>query len=235
MRPKRLVLIEDDPTIAELLAYNLRQAGYDVLLAADGKTGLELGLDADVDLALVDLMLPELDGMTVSRQLSARRPHLPIIMLTARTERQTVLEGFESGADDYMVKPFDLDELLARIAVRLRRAAPRSAERSARLEIEGLALDRDTHFLHTPDGTVFLKPKEYDLLELFLSQPGRLFSRDEIARRVWQQQFHSTSRTLDVHVRQLRVKLESVSAPVGIWNVRGVGYRLELLGEEAGG
>lgn len=234
MRPKQLLLIEDDPTIAELLAYNLRQAGYDVLLAADGRTGLELALTADVDLALVDLMLPEIDGMTVSRQLSAQRPHLPIIMLTARTDRETVLEGFESGADDYVVKPFDLDELLARIAVRLRRAVPPNVERSAHLEIEGIAMDRDTHFLHTQEGAVFLKPKEYDLLELLLSQPGRLFTRDEIARRVWQQQFHSTSRTLDVHVRQLRVKLESVSAPVAIWNVRGVGYRLERLVSEAG-
>lgn len=234
MRRKLLLLIEDDPTISELLAYNLRQAEYDVLVEAGGRNGLDTALSVDIDLALVDLMLPEVDGMSISRELSERKPMLPIIMLTAQAERETVLEGFECGADDYVVKPFDLDELLARIAVRIRRAESlSSASENRPPRIAGLTLDSDTHVLRTASGEVFLKPKEHDLLGLLLSEPGHLFSREEIAQRVWRQRYLPTSRTLDVHVRHLRVKLEEVSAPIEIRNVRGVGYRLEPVATQS--
>lgn len=229
MEPKTLLVIEDDPTISELLAYNLRQVGYEVLCERDGRAGLTAALAYDIDLAIVDLMLPELDGLSVSTEIGRKKPGLPIIMLTARTAREDLLQGFAAGADDYVTKPFDLDELLARVAARLRRAADGPAEGGEPVPIAGLTLDPDTHTLSTPAGSVYLKPKEYELLELLISQPGHLFRREEITHRVWRQQYASTSRTLDVHVRHVRAKLEEVAAPIAIENLRGVGYRVAPL------
>ena len=225
MDPKQLLLIEDDQTIAELLAYNLRHAGYDVLCETDGRAGLTAALSCDIDLVILDLMIPEIDGMAVSAELAHRKPDLPIIMLTARTGREDMLEGFAAGADDYITKPFDLDELLARVAARLRRTSPPSRAESP-VRIEGLRLDSDTHMLNASGGEVFLKPKEFELLQLLLSNPGHLFRREEITRGVWHQQYTSTSRTLDVHVRNVRAKLDQIHSPVTIQNVRGVGYRI---------
>jgi len=226
VEPRRLLLIEDDRTIAELLAYNLRKVGYQVLQASDGQTGLESALSEDLDLVLIDLMLPRLDGMTVAREISRAKPDLPLIVVTARSEREAMLEGYESGIDDFITKPFDLDELLARIAARLRRAASTSGRAQAPVSLDGLRLDADAHTLSGPSGEVFLKPKEYDLLNLLVSHPGHLFRREEITRRVWHQEYAPTSRTLDVHVRHVRVKLAQVGAPLTVHNVRGVGYRI---------
>lgn len=224
-----ILIIEDDPTIAEVLGYNLGRLGYRVLQERDGRAGLGTALSCDVDLLLLDLMLPELDGMTIARELTRQKPTLPIIMLTARSERETVLEGFDVGADDYVVKPFDLDELIARIGARLRRVAADQQTHepeAAMIEFAGLRVDSDTHTMRTAAGQVTLKPKEHDLLRLLLSRPAHLFGREEIVQRVWHQQYLPTSRTLDVHVRQLRVKLEEVGAGVKIGAVRGVGYRV---------
>jgi two-component system alkaline phosphatase synthesis response regulator PhoP len=228
VRPKTLLVIEDDQTIAELLAYNLRHAGYEVLCAHDGHAGLTAALSYDIDLAIVDLMLPELDGLSVSSEIARQKPGLPIIILTARTAREDMLAGFATGADDYVTKPFDLDELLARVAARLRRVESDSAAPEAPVAFGGLMLDPDTHTLTTSSGEVYLKPREYGLLEMLMSQPGHLFRREEIMHRVWQQQYTQSSRTLDVHVRHLRMKLEQVAAPIGIQNLRGVGYRIAL-------
>ena len=226
-----ILLVEDDPTIADLLAYNLKRAGYEVLQEGNGRAGLEAALTHQVDLVLMDLMLPGLDGMEVCRRLrgSPATRGIPVIMLTARGERESVLEGFESGAADYVTKPFDLDVLLARIAARLRRApaAARPPEAAAApVLVEDLTLDSDAHEVRTSRGKVALNPKEHDLLSLLLSQPGHLFPREEIVQKVWHQRYSPASRTLDVHVRHVRGKLEQVGARVTILAVRGVGYRL---------
>jgi two-component system, OmpR family, alkaline phosphatase synthesis response regulator PhoP len=231
---KCILLVEDDPTISDLVAYNLRRAGYDVLQEHNGRVGLETALTRSVDLVLMDLMLPGLDGMAASREIVRRKPALPIIMLTARSERETILEGFELGADDYIVKPFDIDLLLARIQARLRRTPAGIAVPSQRPEGGGLAtgdllLDRDAHVIRTPKGEVALNPKEHDLLELLLSRPGHLFPREEIVERVWHQKYLPASRSLDVHVRRLRAKLAQIGARVEIQTVRSVGYRLTPL------
>jgi len=224
---KCILLVEDDPTISDLLTYNLQHAGYEVLQEANGRAGLETALTHQVDLVLMDLMLPGLDGMTAAKEISRRKPDVPIIMLTARGERETMLAGFDSGADDYVTKPFDLELLLARIGARLRRTPePPSAETVAPLVIEDLDLDTDAHELRTGRGKVSLNPKEHDLLELLLSQPGHLFPREEIMLKVWHQRYNPASRTLDVHVRHLRSKLEQIGSAVTILAVRGVGYRL---------
>jgi DNA-binding response OmpR family regulator len=226
---KCILLVEDDPTISDLLAYNLKRAGYEVLQEGNGRAGLEAGLKNHIDLVLMDLMLPGLDGMTAAKEIARRKPGVPIIMLTARSERETMLEGFESGADDYITKPFDLDVLLARIAARLRRApgAAAAAETAAApVPVEDLVLDSDAHQVGTAGRKVALNPKEYDLLALLLSQPGHLFPREEIVQKVWHQRYNTASRTLDVHVRHIRSKLEQIEANVTVLAVRGVGYRL---------
>jgi DNA-binding response OmpR family regulator len=216
------------------VAYNLRRAGYDVLQEHNGRAGLETALSHGVDLVLMDLMLPGLDGLAASREIVRRKPSLPIIMLTARSERETILEGFESGADDYIVKPFDIDLLLARIQARLRRTpggitvAP-DTQKTGSLMTGDLVLDRDAHVMRTPGGEAALNPKEHDLLELLLSRPGHLFPREEIVERVWHQKYLPASRSLDVHIRRLRSKLAEIGARVELQTVRGVGYRLTPL------
>jgi DNA-binding response OmpR family regulator len=225
---KCILLVEDDPTISDLLAYNLKRAGYDVLQEGNGRAGLETALTHQVDLVLMDLMLPGLDGMTAAKEIHRRKPDVPLIMLTARGERETVLEGFESGADDYVTKPFDLDVLLARIAARLRRApaTPTAEAATAAVVTKDLTLDSDAHEVSTSQGKVALNPKEHDLLALLLSRPGHLFPREEIVQKVWHQRYNPASRTLDVHVRHVRSKLDQVGARVTVLAVRGVGYRL---------
>jgi DNA-binding response OmpR family regulator len=230
MKPESryILLVEDDPTISDLLAYNLRRAGYEVLQESNGRAGLEAALTHEIDLVLMDLMLPGLDGMTAAKEIARRKPGVPLIMLTARGERETMLQGFESGADDYVTKPFDLDVLLARIAARLRRAPAVSPVGAvvAPMALEGLTLDSDAHEVRAGQGTVALNPKEHDLLALLLSQPGHLFPREEIVQKVWHQRYDPASRTLDVHVRHVRSKLEQIGAQVTVLAVRGVGYRL---------
>jgi len=220
--------VEDDPTISDLLAYNLERAGYEVRKERTGRGGLEAALAGAADLVLMDLMLPGLDGIAASKEIKRHRPVLPIIMLTARSERETMLSGFEAGADDYVTKPFDMDVLLARIQARLRRPLVGSlpATPAAAVALFDITLDRDAHVVRGPHGSVALKPKEFDLLELLGSAPGHLFPREEIAERVWRHRYLPGSRSLDVHVRRLREKLESLGSTASLATVRGVGYRL---------
>jgi DNA-binding response OmpR family regulator len=225
--PPRILVVEDDPTIADLVTYNLERAGYRVQQERAGRPGLEAALAGAADLVLLDLMLPGLDGLTVAREIKRRKPHLPIIMLTARAERETVLEGFEAGADDYVTKPFDMDVLLARIQARLRTTPEVAAPTTTpTLRVLGnLTLDRDARALRTSSRAVRLKPKEFALLDLLASRPEHLFSREELTEAVWRQRYIAGSRSLDVHVRRLRGKLEELDADLQIETIRGAGYR----------
>ncbi len=225
-RPTSLILIiEDDATISDLVAYNLSRAGYQVRKETNGRNGLEAALSDEVDLVLMDLMLPGLDGLAATREIKRQKPDLPVVMLTARDERGEVLEGFDTGADDYVTKPFDMELLLARIQARLRHQVP-AGRPSGRLEVGGLILDHDAHALFAGQTVVPLKPKEFDLLTFFFANPGRLFEREEIVEAVWHHRYLPGSRTLDVHIRRLREKLQEVGRSVEIETVRGVGYRL---------
>lgn len=224
----RLLVIEDDATIAELLTFNLEQAGYRVLHERDGSAGLRAALAYDIDLVILDLMLPQLDGITVCQQIKHQRPGLPVIMLTARGDSETLVEGFAAGADDYVTKPFKLVELFARIRARLR-ADTVDDERSGGGQKSALRerlLDSDTYHLRSADGDIPLQPKEHDLLALLATEPGRLFTREELTQRVWHQTYLPGSRSLDVRVRSLRAKLEAAGLELSIEAVRGVGYRL---------
>ena len=226
-----VLLVEDDATISDLLAYNLRRAGYRVIQEYTGRAGVEAALGQKVDLVLMDLMLPGLDGMSASREIVRAKPRVPIIIVSALTEREKLLQGFAVGVDDYVTKPFDLEVLLARISASLRRAsnggaASKTERNDGSIQIGELIIDTDTRSLRTPAGEVPLTPKEHGLLQLLLAQPGHLFSREEITESVWHHRYIASSRTLDVHMRRVRDKLREVQAEFTVQAVRGVGYRL---------
>ena len=237
---KLILLVEDDPTLSDVLAYSLRRAGYEVIQADNGRTGLETALSRDVDLVLMDVLLPALDGITASREILRRKPDLPLIILSVVEEREKLLEGFRIGADDYVTKPFDPDLLLARIRASLRRADgnadgswPGGGRRGT--TIGDLCIDDDVHSIRTEFAEAFLTPKEQSLLELFRSQPGHLFTKQEITESVWHHRYISSSRTLEVHVRRLRNKLRSIRSDVQIQTIRAIGYRLSLAKQSGEG
>ena len=225
-----VLLVEDDVTISDLLAYNLKRAGYRVMQEYNGRTGVQTALSHSVDLVLMDLMLPGLDGMSASREILRVKPRLPVIIVTALTDREKLLQGFTLGVDDYVTKPFDMEVLLARISASLRRAAngtdPSALERDVPVATDGLIIDPDTRSLRTRTKEVPLTPKEHGLLQLLLAQPGHLYTREEITESVWHHRYIGSSRTLDVHMRRLRTKLRDAQTGFTVQAVRGVGYRL---------
>ncbi len=221
-----ILVVEDDVTLRELLAYALRRAGFVVFSEDAGDGGLKRAMGPEVDLVLLDVMLPGRDGISVARSLKEKRPTLPVIMLTALSDKDVVLGGFRAGADDFVTKPFDMDELLARIRARLPATTSGNGPGPV-VHVGGLELDSSARVLRSPRGEVSLRPKEHALLSLFLSAPGHLFLREEIVERVWGHRYLPSSRTLDVHVAWLREKMALLqeSGPT-IQTVRGVGYRL---------
>jgi DNA-binding response OmpR family regulator len=231
-----VLLVEDDATISDLLAYNLKRAGYRVLQESTGRGGVEAALSQSVDIVLMDVMLPGLDGLTASREITRAKPKVPIIIVSALTDREKLLQGFAVGVDDYVTKPFDIEVLLARISASLRRASTAGLPSAASaatgsIELGGLMIDADTRSLRTSSGEVALTPKEHGLLQLLLAEPGHLYSREEITESVWHHRYIASSRTLDVHMRRVRDKLREVRAEFTVQAVRGVGYRLAPVRE----
>jgi DNA-binding response OmpR family regulator len=228
-----LLVVEDDETLRETIAYNLQEEGYDVLTAADGERGLELIRTHIPELVILDIMLPRLDGLAVTRMVrkDAGIAHVPIIMLTARGTQGDKMVGLDSGADDYITKPFGLGELLARIRAVLRRApAPLQTNGTAGqpLEVGGIRLDLSARRVYRGEDEIQLSHKEFDLLAELMRNQGAVLSRDLILSRVWGYDFYGDSRTVDVHIRWLRQKIEVDPAnPERIVTVRGVGYRFE--------
>ncbi|MEU5156373.1 response regulator transcription factor [Glycomyces sp. NPDC021274] len=221
----RVLVVDDDTALAEVVARYLRREGFDVDYAADGATGLERALATLPDLVVLDLMMPGMDGFEVCRRLR-EATSVPVVMLTARGEEHDRIAGLDLGADDYVTKPFSPGELAARVRAVLRRAtaAPPPA---AVLTGGGLEIDTLAHKVHRDGAPVDLTAKEYDLLVCFLSNPGRAFQRDELLEAVWGWSIGDTS-TVTVHVRRLREKIEDdASAPRHLTTVRGVGYRWE--------
>lgn len=220
----RILVIEDDATLLETIGYNLTREGYQVLTAADGLLGLELARSDKPDLVILDLMLPGLDGLSVCRAIR-HEMSTPIMMLTARSGEVDRIVGLDSGADDYVVKPFSLGELLARIRALLRRG---STVPATRIESGDLVLDLVAHKARRGDQELFLAPKEFDLLAELIRHKGAVLSRDLLLERVWGFDFTGDTRTVDVHIRWLREKTEADPAnPTRIQTVRGIGYRFE--------
>jgi two-component system, OmpR family, response regulator RegX3 len=213
----RVLLIEDDDSIAVPLVSGLRRQGFEVVRAATGEAALGAG---QADVVLLDLGLPDRDGLDVCRELRARSD-VPIIVVTARGEEMDRVLGLELGADDYVVKPFGFRELVARIRAVTRRGQPRADDRA--LVVGTLALDPRTHRVHLGGEEVALTPKEFALLALLMEEPGVVVPRRRILERVWDSAWYGASRTLDVHVAALRRKLGD---PGWVETVRGIGFRL---------
>jgi DNA-binding response OmpR family regulator len=218
----KVLVVEDDQTLLETLAYNLGREGYEVVRASDGVTALNQAREHKPDLILLDVMLPELDGLTVCRTLR-HESAVPIILLTARSGEVDRIVGLDSGADDYIVKPFSLGELYARLRAVMRRG---SRGPSTRLESGDLVLDLLAHRVWRSGRVVELPPKEFDLLAELIRHKGAVLTRDLLLQQVWGYDFSGDTRTVDVHVRGLREKIEDDPAnPTRIETVRGIGYR----------
>jgi two-component system response regulator RegX3 len=221
---KRVLIIEDDPAIADGLAYALEREGYDVEVARDGEAGLSAGRARMPDVVLLDLMLPGVSGWAVCRALR-RESAVPILMLTARGEEEDRVRGLEIGADDYVTKPFSTREVVARINAVLRRTAPEGAGDEV-LEGAGVSLDVARHEVSVDGVSVSLSPKEWNLLEVLLRNKGRVLTRDVLLERVWGEDVYMDRGTLDVHIRWIRQKIERDPAqPERLLTVRGVGYK----------
>jgi two-component system response regulator MprA len=217
---ERILIIEDDQAILKLLQRGLAYEGYTVDMSTDGRTGLILARDHTPDLVILDWMLPGIDGLEVCNRLRSGGS-IPILMLTAKDTVQDRIQGLDAGADDYMVKPFNLDELLARVRALLRRTQP---ERVPVLKFADLTLDTGSRQAARGNRLVALTAKEYELLELFLRHPKQVLTREVIFDRVWGYDFGGESNVLEVYIRYLRQKLEAEQEPRLIHTVRGVGY-----------
>ncbi len=221
-----ILLVEDEEVLADTLRYNLEREGYTVMSANDGVTGLDLARAEAPDLVILDVMLPKLDGFSVCRLLR-RETDVPIIMLTARQDEVDRIAGLELGADDYVVKPFSLGELLARVRAILRRSdrQPTGVEREL-LTADDLRVDTGSRRVFRNSIEITLAQKEFDLLVCLMRNRGMALSRDLLLERVWGYDFPGDSRTVDVHIRWLREKVEAdPSKPIFIQTVRGIGYR----------
>ena len=229
MQPYILVM-EDEDALATLLQYNLEKEGYDVVIASDGEEGLVQVDERQPDLVLLDWMLPKVSGIEVCRRLRGRAEtrNLPIIMLTARGEESDRVRGLDTGADDYLTKPFSMVELIARIRAVLRRIRPGLAD--DRVGHGDIIIDRVAHRVRRNGTEVHLGPTEFRLLDHFMRHPGRVFSREQLLDAVWGSDVYVEARTVDVHVGRLRKALDVGESANPIRTVRSAGYSLDLEG-----
>ena len=234
MAGSKILIVEDDKTLLDVLKYNLLKEGYGVVTAVDGVQALDVARNEKPDLIVLDIMLPKLDGFEVCRVLR-KEMAVPILMLTAKTEEIDKVVGLELGADDYLTKPFSLRELLARIRAMLRRVEMMRQEALSKQEavppaikIANLKIDFARHLVSRGSLAVDLSPREFELLAFLVRNRGQVFSRDQLLEKVWGYDYAGDTRTVDVHIRWLRQKIEDdPSHPRHLLAVRGVGYKLE--------
>jgi two-component system phosphate regulon response regulator PhoB len=222
----QILLVEDEPAQREVLAYNLEAEGFDVRRAENGEEAMLLVAEALPDLVILDWMMPLLSGIEVCRQLKTREDtrHIPVIMLSARAEEVDTVRGLETGADDYVVKPYSMRELMARVRTQLRRVRP--ATTGSALNYDDINLDPETHRVNRAAHELKLGPTEYRLLVTLLERPGRVFSRDQLLDHVWGRDIYVDTRTVDVHIARLRKALTVHGGSDPIRTVRGAGYAL---------
>jgi DNA-binding response OmpR family regulator len=218
-----ILLVEDEVKLARFIELELSSDGYQVSVAHDGMSGLSMARETPFDLAILDWMLPGLTGVELCRRLRATGNKLPIILLTARDEVSDRVQGLDAGADDYLVKPFSIEELLARIRAHLRRTEETAADI---LRFEDLSLNRLTREVHRGQRRIELTAKEFDLLEYLMNHPRQVYTRDQILEQVWGYDFMGDSNIIEVYIRYLRLKLEEQGEKRLIYTVRGVGYAL---------
>jgi len=221
----KILVIEDDPLIRETLQYSLKGAGFDAEVAENGAQGLERVKESEPDLILLDLLLPEIDGFEVCKQIREVDEDVPIIMITALEDQRSKLKGFSVGADDYITKPFSIEELLARIRANLKRTL--KTTKSPVIEIGDIKIDPTKHMVQVNGKEIHLRLKEFQLLTVLASKPGVLYTRQDLAERVWGYEFYASSRTIDVHVRRIRNKIEENSSFSYIQTIHGLGYKFQ--------
>lgn len=233
MNKGRVLVVDDEDVIRELIVFNLQQQGFETIEAADGQEALKQVEGEHPDLIILDLMLPKMDGLEVCQKIrySKEHAHIPIIMLTARGEEVDRVLGLEMGADDYVTKPFSPRELLARVKAILRRLVqPQIEEDQTELKVGLLEIDLSRHLAIFQSEELELTPKEFELLYLLALQPGKVLTRDVLLEKVWGYEYMGDTRTVDVHIRRLRKKMEDINPePDYIETVRGVGYRFREL------
>ena len=222
-----ILIVEDEPPLVEMLKYNFESAGFRTSVATDGQEALFQAEELTPDLILLDWMLPEYSGIEICRKLRDREAtkSVPIIMLTARSEEDDRILGLNSGADDYVVKPFSPKELVARVQATLRRSQPGFAE--DKLVYADLTMDLDAHKVFRSEMPIHLGPTEYRLLQVFMQRPSRVFSREQLLDSVWGRGIYVEERTVDVHIRRLRKALNENDRPNIIRTIRGAGYSLD--------
>jgi len=230
MNASRILIVEDDRAIAELIEIHLRNEGYDVLRAADGYRALALLDEPDIHLVILDLNLPGLDGLDVCRKIRRTRD-IPILILSARSQDMDKVLGLSTGADDYLAKPFNVLELLARVRSQLRRylvlnPSGRSAEGGSKITAGDLVMDKDRRTVHLDEREIHLTAIEFDILFLLAGHPGRVFGAEEIFKTVWADRYYDSNNTVMVHIRKIREKIEDdPGRPARIRTVWGVGYK----------
>lgn len=231
---EKILIVDDEERIRKLLNMYLVREGYETVEAADGQEALDLAMDQDFHCILLDLMMPKMDGIEVAKQLRKQKS-TPIIMLTAKGEENNRVEGFEVGADDYIVKPFSPREVVLRLKAILRRSSETAfieADATAKdvIAYDHLVIDNDAHRVLANDVKVNLTPKEYELLLFLAKSPDKVFDREVLLREVWHYDFYGDLRTVDTHVKRLREKLNTVSPEASemIHTVWGVGYKFEV-------
>lgn len=237
MMTNKILVVDDEQRIRKLLKLYLEREGFEIIEASDGKEALDYSLKHDFSCILLDLMLPEIDGIDVAIRIRATK-ETPIIMLTAKGEENNRVEGFESGADDYIVKPFSPREVVLRVKALLRRTQTTTSEQNEphtrdMLEFPHLTIDNDAHKVLADQQVVNLTPKEYELLTFLAKTPNKVFDREQLLKEVWHYEFYGDLRTVDTHVKRLREKLNRVSGEAAkmIQTVWGVGYKFEVLTE----
>lgn len=231
MTGSKILIVEDDKALRDILKYNLEKESYNVITAIDGAQALEIARSTKPELIILDLMLPQLDGLEVCRILR-KEMTVPILMLTAKVDEIDKIVGLEVGADDYMTKPFSIRELLARIRAMLRRIEMIRQETRSTEDIKitagELKIDLARHKVSRSNSTIDLGPKEFDLLTFLMKNEGQVFSRDHLLEKIWGYDYAGDTRTVDVHIRWLRQKIETdPSQPKYLLTVRGVGYKFE--------
>ena len=226
---QKVLVVEDDINIAELLRLYLQKDGFEVSHAADGGKAVEMAKEIQPDLVLLDIMLPVMDGWQVCRELR-KTMKMPIIMLTAKGETEDKVSGLEMGADDYIVKPFEVKELLARVHAVLRRTGDDGKPQSKKLTFDKLVINLDSYELIVDGKKIDTPPKEMELLYHLAATPNRVYTRNQLLDEVWGFDYFGDSRTVDVHIKRLREKLEGISDQWRLKTVWGVGYKFEVGG-----
>ena len=222
----KIMIVDDDPNIRELVSVLLRDSDFDTCEARDGRDALHQISNENPDLAIVDLMMPNMDGYELCRKLRQYYENMPVLMLTAKAELPSKVKGFEAGADDYLTKPFEADELILRVKALLRRY---KIEASQTIQIGGILIDKNSYSVAVHGVKEDIPMKEFELLFKLAGFPGRTFSRDQLIEDVWGYDFDGNERTLDVHISRLRERFPSETTGLKITTVRGLGYRLEVI------